>query len=449
MAHIPIWPGSSSFTAGDTAFGFYDSDTDFQTDAPLVASWCAQRLGYPLVDIELQDINLFTAFEEAVTEYGSQIYTFQIINFLGTVKGTPTASEAVPEDVGFNNILLDNYGSSLGINTNNNNNNPSSYGGTSDAAGRIYTASLAVKRGKQRYNLLTSDPGYATATVTFTGTPSVSESISLINVDGTKFTFTSTLSSSIGSASSAETITPYGTGSQNNIYNVLLDQFETGSTAVDAATSFMKVVQSGSGAESFFASISASVVTITQSVEGSGGDTIITESLSNATVTNFSGGSSGLSFEASGSQIQAGSKTIQIKKIYHYAPAAINRYFDPYAGTGTGIQSLMQTFGFGNFSPGVNFMLMPMYFDALKIQAIELNDTIRKSAYHFDLNAGRYLRLFPIPNKIILFGLIMLWQAVQQVQEKLQMQQEVQFQNQETLLQTCQMFLIIDLYINT
>ena len=57
----------------------------------------------------------------------------------------------------------------------------------------------------------------------------------------------------------------------------------------------------------------------------------------------------------------------------------------------------MQTFGFGNYSPGVNFMLMPMYYDALKIQAIELNDTIRKSAYHFELNAGKFLKLFPIP----------------------------------------------------
>ena len=27
---------------------------------------------------------------------------------------------------------------------------------------------------------------------------------------------------------------------------------------------------------------------------------------------------------------------------------------------------------------------MPMYFDVLKLQAIELNDAIRKSAYHFD-----------------------------------------------------------------
>jgi len=83
----------------------------------------------------------------------------------------------------------------------------------------------------------------------------------------------------------------------------------------------------------------------------------------------------------------------------HYQPAAINRYFDPYAGTGTGIQSLMQTFGFGNYSPGVNFMLMPLSFDVQKLQAIELNDAIRKSGYHFEIVDNRYLKLFPIPTK--------------------------------------------------
>ena len=59
----------------------------------------------------------------------------------------------------------------------------------------------------------------------------------------------------------------------------------------------------------------------------------------------------------------------------------------------------MQTFGFGNFSPGVNFMLMPIYFDVLKLQAIEFNDQIRKSAYHFSIEDNRYLKLFPIPNR--------------------------------------------------
>ena len=32
MAHIPIWPGSSSFSAGIAAFGFYDKDKDFPID---------------------------------------------------------------------------------------------------------------------------------------------------------------------------------------------------------------------------------------------------------------------------------------------------------------------------------------------------------------------------------------------------------------------------------
>ena len=57
MAKIPIWPGSSSFDASFTPFSFYDADTEFQSDAPIVATWCASRLGYPLVDIELQAVN--------------------------------------------------------------------------------------------------------------------------------------------------------------------------------------------------------------------------------------------------------------------------------------------------------------------------------------------------------------------------------------------------------
>jgi hypothetical protein len=67
MANIPIWPGSSSFFPGDTPFGFYDYDSDFQTDADKVAKFCAQRLGWPIENVELQDVNFYTAFEEAIT----------------------------------------------------------------------------------------------------------------------------------------------------------------------------------------------------------------------------------------------------------------------------------------------------------------------------------------------------------------------------------------------
>jgi hypothetical protein len=88
--------------------------------------------------------------------------------------------------------------------------------------------------------------------------------------------------------------------------------------------------------------------------------------------------------------------SIEVKTVFQRTPPAIVRYFDPYAGTGTGIQSLLETFNFGSFSPGINFMLMPLNFDLLKLQAIELNDQVRKSAYSFDL-VNNQLRLFPIP----------------------------------------------------
>ena len=52
MADIPIWNNNSSFTTGSTPFGFYDNDSQFQTDADKVAVFCARRLGYPIVDVE-------------------------------------------------------------------------------------------------------------------------------------------------------------------------------------------------------------------------------------------------------------------------------------------------------------------------------------------------------------------------------------------------------------
>ena len=259
MAEIAIWPGSSSFglVADPTPFGFYDFDEAFREDSDKVAHWCVQRLGYPLVDIELQDINLYSCFEEAVNEYGAQVYNATIIYNFGSLVATSTGSS-------LNNIVVDsNYGSvPYGV---------GSVGGMDNAGGsgvrgRTFSGSIDIKQNQQWYDM------YDPATV--------------------------------------------------------------------------------------------STVATLEDTEG-----------------NF----------------VATSGSITITKIYHEAPAAINRYFDPYAGTGTGIQSLMQSFGFGNYSPGVNFMLMPLYFDVLKLQAIEFNDQIRKSGYHFELENGRYLKIWPIP----------------------------------------------------
>ena len=106
MANIPIWPGSSSFAQVSasyygtpsvwpppTPFGFYDTDPQFQQDANKVANFCALRLGYPIENVELQDINFWSGFEEAVTIYGNELYAFQTRDNYLSLEGASTLTD--------------------------------------------------------------------------------------------------------------------------------------------------------------------------------------------------------------------------------------------------------------------------------------------------------------------------------------------------------------------
>lgn len=89
---------------------------------------------------------------------------------------------------------------------------------------------------------------------------------------------------------------------------------------------------------------------------------------------------------------------IEIRRIYHYMPPAIARYYDPFATTGLGLTNLMSEFGFDGYSPPVTFVMMPAYEDLLRIQAIEINDMIRKSQYSFTVS-NNIVRFSPIFTK--------------------------------------------------
>ena len=242
MADIAIWEGSSQFQAGQTPFAFYDADADFISDADKVAKFCAQRLGYPLMDVELQSGSFYACFEEAVTTYGNEVFQYKIrenyLSMEGDSSGTSYNSKLIEGGLGRVIEITENYGTEAGV------------GGTVTK----HTGSLTVLADKQEYDL-------------------------------------------------------------------------------DAW----------------------------------------------ATAQGITGG-------------------IEVRKVFYESPPAILRYFDPYAGTGTGIQSLMDAFDFGSYSPGVNFLLMPASFDMLKVQAIEFNDQIRRSAYSFEIVNNR-LKLFPIPTR--------------------------------------------------
>ena len=125
MANIPIWPGSSSFFPGDTPFGFYDYDSDFQVDADKVAKFCALRLGYPLENVELQDVNFYTAFEEATTVYGNELYAYKQREDYLSLEGSPNSyantltidfsSSLVTPNMGPIIRLSEQYGTEAGV----------------------------------------------------------------------------------------------------------------------------------------------------------------------------------------------------------------------------------------------------------------------------------------------------------------------------------------------
>jgi len=138
MANIPIWPGSSSFASvsasyyntpstgsSPTAFGFYDNDIEFQSDADKVANFCARRLGFPIENVELQDLNFWTAFEEAVTVYGNELYAYQVRENMLNLEGLPTSTPVlnntqITPNMGNIIRISEQYGEEAGVGGNTN-----------------------------------------------------------------------------------------------------------------------------------------------------------------------------------------------------------------------------------------------------------------------------------------------------------------------------------------
>jgi hypothetical protein len=96
------------------------------------------------------------------------------------------------------------------------------------------------------------------------------------------------------------------------------------------------------------------------------------------------------------SAVSESGNRIDVSRVYFEATPAINRFFDPYSVSGQGTLNLIDEFGFGSYSPAAQFVLMPVFEDLLRIQAIEFNDQFRKSAHTFNIVDNK-LTIFPRP----------------------------------------------------
>jgi len=139
--NVPIYPGSSSFFPGNTPFGFYDNDYQFQVDADKVTTFCSRRLGFPILEVELQDLNFYTAFEEAVTTYGNEIYAYKLRDNLLSLEGSNTSSV-------LNNVqVIPNMANIIRL--------TQQYGSEAGVGGNVtwYSGSISTLSGIQEYNL--------------------------------------------------------------------------------------------------------------------------------------------------------------------------------------------------------------------------------------------------------------------------------------------------------
>jgi hypothetical protein len=119
MANPIIYTGSPGPISGNTPFGFYDSDAKFQSEGPRVANYVATKLGYPVMEVELQDIQIYACFEEAISVYSEEIYHSKIKDNYLSLEGSSTGSSlnnqlVVPSLTSIIN-LADNYASQAGI----------------------------------------------------------------------------------------------------------------------------------------------------------------------------------------------------------------------------------------------------------------------------------------------------------------------------------------------
>jgi len=375
----------------NTPFEYYTNDPEFVRDAKSSTRFVAQRLGASglgLTQLNISDLTVYAAFEEAVTTYGNLVYQYKVRDNYINIEGSDTAP--------FNNNTV-TYVDSIDINS------PVTW-----SAARLAT-----------YTDINYDAHFSQSIVNrniYTISASVSNFV-LPNIDYVK---SITLATEFVTANTGLTV-----DLSTYVYNQLnRTGGPTSASIITSGDSYVYLFTTSpqiAGGNAIFGTGSIPTVYIQDSLEPELNNKLITNNLATLTTTiaedyaseagiggnyNVMTGSLIMSagvqnydlnaWAAASASLDADDR-IEVRRVFYEEPPAIVRYFDPYAGTGTGIQSLLETFGFGQFSPGINFLLMPISFDVQKIQAIELNDQIRKAAYSFDL-VNNQLRIFPIPD---------------------------------------------------
>jgi len=117
----------SSFESGQTPYGTYDADATYQDDIVSVTKWCAKRLGFPVLQLEIPSGSIYACFEESVNEYSQHINNYNIKNWMWEQYGEKSrisgslstgSSDPVTPSLGLSITLSDKYGQAVGLSEN-------------------------------------------------------------------------------------------------------------------------------------------------------------------------------------------------------------------------------------------------------------------------------------------------------------------------------------------
>ena len=118
---------SGDFIEGQTPYGTYDSDSTFATDIQSVTKWCAKRLGFPVLQLEIPSGSIYACFEESVNEYSQHINNYNIKNWMweqygekSRISGSLSTGSANPvtPSLGASIGLSDKYGQAVNMSEN-------------------------------------------------------------------------------------------------------------------------------------------------------------------------------------------------------------------------------------------------------------------------------------------------------------------------------------------
>ena len=81
-------------TLAPTPFGFFDTDSEFQSEADSMITFVKRKLGDDILSVELTSKQIWACFEEAFCEYGAVVNQYQAKSQLMNLMGSATGSLA-------------------------------------------------------------------------------------------------------------------------------------------------------------------------------------------------------------------------------------------------------------------------------------------------------------------------------------------------------------------